>query len=317
MDRNNRQQMSVLVIGDVMLDRYIGGVATRISPEAPVPVVEVESEFDMLGGAANVAKNLALLGDEVILCGALGFDKAGSRVRALAAECAINLTVAESARYTTTCKTRVISNQSQIVRLDREEIYEDSEGLIAALELINFDGLDLVVVSDYAKGVVSDEVMAYLKSKCKRQEISILVDPKGMDWNKYQGVDLIKPNLKEVKEVLRAKLGSDNADSASLIQLRKDLDCEYLLVTQGGRGMTLVNEDGCTVHEAQKVDVFDVCGAGDTAIAVLAHMIRRGTSIEVAIDRANLASSYVVTKPQTYAISKVELSELTKEMGAR
>lgn len=298
----------ILVIGDVILDRYITGVTTRISPEAPVPVVKIEKEFFTLGGAANVANNLINLSSAIRLVGAVGKDANAVQLKLLLTNKNIDHHLFEDESIPTTTKTRVVSRNQQMIRLDREELFNQTPH---SLSFFNSDFLaEYIVVSDYAKGFCSDVFFTHLIDQ-KKNTTKVFIDPKGNNWNKYNGAFLIKPNLSELEDVFGKSIqNNDQEIETSGKTVFERYAFENLLVTRGNKGMTLINKDGVKHFDTKNVDVFDVSGAGDTAMAVLIYMMSNGATLNTAIVAANLASSFVVTKPMTYAINKYELENL-------
>ena len=303
----------IIVIGDVMLDRYWSGQATRISPEAPVPVVKVKSIEDRIGGAANVAVNIAKLGGQVTLLGVIGDDAEGEIVqRLLEAEGVVcDFVVEKSLR--SICKLRVMAQHQQLIRLDFEDtpIQFDQAALQAAL-IRHLPKHDVVVFSDYGKGTLVD-VSSFI-SAAKQAGVKTLVDPKGVDYQHYALADLITPNLSELKAVVGAC-----HDEQELIEKGRALLAKYqiptLLLTRGEAGMTLIEADQVHSIPAKAKDVFDVTGAGDTVIAVMALCVSLELPLMEAMYLANLAGGIVVGKLGT---STVSLQELTRAMhGAR
>jgi D-beta-D-heptose 7-phosphate kinase / D-beta-D-heptose 1-phosphate adenosyltransferase len=303
----------IIVIGDVMLDRYWSGQATRISPEAPVPVVKVKSVEDRIGGAANVALNIAKLGGQVTLLGVIGDDAEGEIVqRLLEAEGVVcDFVVEKSLR--SICKLRVMAQHQQLIRLDFEDtpIQFDQVALRTALKR-HLAEHDVVVFSDYGKGTLV-EVASFI-SDAKQAGVKALVDPKGVDYSQYAEADLITPNLSELKAVVGAC-----QDEQQLIDKGRALLAQYqiptLLLTRGEAGMTLIEADQVHSIPAKAKDVFDVTGAGDTVIAVMALCVSLQLPLVESMYLANLAGGIVVGKLGT---STVSLQELTRAMhGAR
>ena len=303
----------IIVIGDVMLDRYWSGQATRISPEAPVPVVKVKTVEDRIGGAGNVALNIARLGGKVILLGVIGDDAEGEILKQLleAEGVVCDFVVEKSLR--SICKLRVMAQHQQLIRLDFEDtpIKFDRDALKDTL-IGHLPGSDVVVFSDYGKGTLAD-VSAYIIA-AKQAGVKALVDPKGVDYQRYAQADLITPNLSELQAVVGAC-----ADEAHLIEKGRGLLAQYqiptLLLTRGEAGMTLIRNDQVQSLPAQAKDVFDVTGAGDTVIAVMALGVAVGMPLSESMYLANLAGGIVVGKLGTSTVSP---QELTRAMhGAR
>lgn len=299
----------VLVVGDVMLDRYWSGKAARISPEAPVPVVQVKTIEDRVGGAGNVALNIAKLGGKVTLLGVVGDDEEGRIVKRLleAAGVVCELIVEKSTR--SICKLRIVAQHQQLIRIDFEETpieFAQSEMEFRLSEHLPKN--DVVVFSDYGKGTLS-HVQQHIH-QAKQLAVKVLVDPKGMDYRRYTQADLITPNLSEFQAVM----GSVH-NEAQLIEKGRELINKHqipnLLVTRGEAGMTMIQEDQIHSMSAQAKDVFDVTGAGDTVIAVLAACVAIGMEWYDAMYLGNLAGGIVVGKLGT---STVSIAELTRAM---
>lgn len=292
-------QARLLVLGDLMLDHYVWGRVQRISPEAPVPVVDVTSESVMLGGAGNVFLNAASVGATVTVCGVVGQDAGGDALREMLRDrgASIDGVIAESGRPTTQ-KTRVIAHQQQVVRFDREQRSAiDPKTRAALLEYLEsrLSQTDCVIVSDYAKGVVSDELMRRLVAAAARRRATILVDPKVPNMAWYRGAHIVTPNHLEASQAS----GIDIADDAGLARagrtLLKELEAEAVLITRGEHGMSLFERSGTTVHiPTVAKQVFDVTGAGDTVIATLAAARAVGANLAEAATLANLAAGVVV-----------------------
>ena len=299
----------ILVVGDVMLDRYWSGKAARISPEAPVPVVQVKTVEDRVGGAANVALNIAKLGGKVTLLGVVGDDEEGRIVKQLleAAGVACDLIVEKSTR--SICKLRIVAQHQQLIRLDFEEtpVAFDQNEMVSCLSK-HLPKNGVVVFSDYGKGTLK-HVQQHI-DQAKQLAVKVLVDPKGVDYQRYAQADLITPNMSEFQAVMGS---CDN--EAQLIEKGRKLISQYqipnLLVTRGEAGMTMIQKDQVHSMSAQAKDVFDVTGAGDTVIAVLSACIGIGMDWHDAMYLGNLAGGIVVGKLGT---STVSIAELTRAM---
>ena len=295
----------VLVVGDAMLDQYWFGDVERISPEAPVPVVRVQRREERLGGAANVARNVAAVGVGTSLLTVLGDDDAGHKVSRLLSEAGIVPQVHLDPNLPTTVKLRVIGRRQQMLRVDFENVPEAE--ILAAL-LDNYVSLlpshDLVILSDYGKGGLAH--IAGMIEKARNAGKPVLVDPKGDDYTRYKGATLLTPNRTELREVVGR--WKDEADLTRRAQaLRGDLGLTALLLTRSEDGMTLYTDDGAWSVPAQAREVFDVSGAGDTVIAVLAAMLAAGTPLRDAVSIANRAGGIVVGKLGTATVSYEEL----------
>ena len=300
------QHARLLVIGDVMLDRYWHGSASRVSPEAPVPVVQVINREDRPGGAGNVALNIAALGSAVRLVGVVGDDETGlellSRLKAAGVYCDF----LQSEEKPTITKLRIISQHQQLIRLDFEKAFEASDiiGLQDKAKSL-VDDSQVMVLSDYGKGALQDIID--LIDLGRSRNIPIIVDPKGSEFTKYRGATLITPNLTEFEAVVG---GSDNEDELvnKGLRLVRELNLEAILITRGEHGMTLIRPDSPELHlPARAQEVFDVTGAGDTVISVLAASMAAGDGLADATALANLAAGLVVGKLGTAAISGPEL----------
>ena len=298
----------ILVIGDVMLDRYWSGQAARISPEAPVPVVKVKAIEERVGGAANVALNIAKLGANVTLLGVIGDDADGDQLqRLLCAEGVVCDFIIDEALHTI-CKLRVMAQHQQLLRIDFEDTPHDfdSSNLIERIEK-HLNQNEVVVFSDYGKGTL-ENVENYI-SMAKNAGLKTLVDPKGIDYSRYKNADIITPNLGELKAVV----GEGEIDT--LVKKGRDLlaaqNIENLLLTRGEAGMSLIDAKSTYSLPAQAKEVFDVTGAGDTVIAVMALGLAIDLPLREAMYLANLAAGIVVGKVGTSTVSTLEL---TREM---
>ncbi len=309
------QQARIVVVGDVMLDRYWHGKATRISPEAPVPVVQVGTEEGRPGGAGNVALNLAALGSAASLVGVIGADPNGEDLRSRLNAAGVYCDFLVSPSKPTITKLRVISQHQQLIRLDFEESHDaaDLEGLQGKVECL-LSNTQAMILSDYGKGVLSN-VEALIALGCGKR-IPVIVDPKGTDFEKYRNATVITPNLAEFEAVVGPCPNEDTLTEKGQALLKR-LNLEALLITRGEHGMTLLRPDAPELHlPARAQEVFDVTGAGDTVIAVLAASLAAGESLPEATALANLAAGLVVGKLGTAAISGPELRRATlREKG--
>ncbi len=303
----------VLVVGDCMLDRYLWGEVRRISPEGPVPVVRLKERSETLGGGGNVAANLAALGCRVGLVSVRGADEAGRRLAALAAERGIEASLLTDERRPTVTKTRVIAGAQQLFRLDEEETGEIDAAMCGELlQLVGdrFKHFQALILSDYGKGMLgAPDVCRKLIAMGKRRGIPVLVDPKGQDWRRYRGATCITPNTAELR--LAAGL-PDTAAKGQLLAVAEDmcrrLELDRLLLTRGARGMYLVGGPrGPHIVRARAREVFDVSGAGDTVVAVMAAGLAGGLEFEESAQLANLAAGIVVGKLGTQPVTFEEL----------
>jgi D-beta-D-heptose 7-phosphate kinase/D-beta-D-heptose 1-phosphate adenosyltransferase len=302
----------VLVIGDVMLDRFWHGKATRISPEAPVPVVKVSDVDDRPGGAGNVAVNLAALGVATTLSGLVGDDAHAVLLRAAVEAKGVRWSVMPCAAETIV-KLRVMSRSQQLIRMDFEgsfSDYVDSSFLQYSTNLIAEH--DVVLLSDYAKGTLSQ--VGSLIDACRSHGVPVLVDPKGSDFERYRGASIITPNLSEFEAVVGACFQNDDLISSRAKSLCATHGFDAVLVTRSERGMTLQTKVGEPLHlPALAREVFDVTGAGDTVIAAIAAGMASHESLENATRLANVAAGLVVGKVGTAAVTRSELSGALQE----
>ncbi len=300
------RNVRLLVVGDVMLDRYWFGEVNRISPEAPVPVVKVERQEERLGGAANVARNAASLGAVSALLSVVGDDEAGRTLGRLLEEGQIDASRHVDRNIDTIVKLRVIGRQQQLLRIDFET--PPSHEILQA-KLADFESrvvqADVVILSDYGKGGLThiSEMIRIARSYDK----PVLVDPKGDEWGKYAGATVITPNRSELREVV-GKWSSEDELIAKAQKLRGELGLDALLVTRSEEGMTLFADDGIHHQPAQAREVFDVSGAGDTVIATLAVVLAAGADWAEAIRIANVAAGIVVGKLGTAVGTREELA---------
>jgi len=300
------QSAQVLVLGDLMLDRYWQGSATRISPEAPVPVVHIKASEERAGGAGNVALNIAALGGRVTVMGYCGQDEAGDSLLGLLRQAGIRCAVQRQDRFPTITKLRVLSRHQQLIRLDFEDSFQ---GLDAAPLLAGFQErlaeADAVVLSDYGKGSLA--AVSELIRLCRAAGKPVLVDPKGGDFDKYRDADLITPNLGEFEAVAGSCRDLAELEEKALVWLDR-LRLGALLVTRGERGMSLFRRGASPAHlPAKAKEVFDVTGAGDTVISVLAAALAAGSPLADATALANLAAGIVVGKLGTASVTAEEL----------
>ena len=295
----------VLVVGDVMLDRYWFGDVNRISPEAPVPVVKIDRSEERLGGAANVARNIVALGAQAALISVTGRDEAGACLDRLLREESIQAVLHHDEGISTTIKLRVIGRQQQLLRIDFET-QPSHEVLLSALEDFGrmLPDFDVVILSDYGKGGLTH--IAQMIDLARQADKPVLVDPKGEDYARYRNATLLTPNRSEFKEVAGSWKSEDEL-TAKAQKLRSELNLEALLVTRSEEGMTLYRE-GQTLHQpAHALEVFDVSGAGDTVIATLGVMLASGADFPDAVKIANRAASIVVGKLGTAVVHHEEL----------
>ena len=312
-----------LVIGDVMLDRYLMGEVGRISPEAPVPVVLIKSEEVRAGGAANVAANLALLGVETKLIGCVGADNEAKILNQLIKAIGIKASLVTSKNRPTIAKTRILGGHQQMLRLDQEDsatfTRAENDALQANIHAALKASPQIVILSDYAKGLFSEAICQDIIRICKAQKIPVLVDPKGSDYSKYKGATALTPNKKETAEACHTSINdADLISKASA--LKTELALQFMAVTRGEEGISLIEGDTIK-NQAQHLPataqkVFDVSGAGDTVIATLAAGLMHGLTTLESLELANIAAGVVVGKVGTVPITRADLLEaLTAKQG--
>ncbi|MDR3569030.1 MAG: bifunctional D-glycero-beta-D-manno-heptose-7-phosphate kinase/D-glycero-beta-D-manno-heptose 1-phosphate adenylyltransferase HldE [Syntrophobacteraceae bacterium] len=302
----------ILVLGDVMLDRYIMGEVRRISPEAPVPVLRIKERYEVPGGAGNVGSNLARLGCEAILLGVVGEDAQGESLRGLCVHNGMRAVLVVDKRRPTITKTRIVAGDQQLLRLDDEQpdVLSDSV-LTQLLESVekNLAGCGAVVLSDYGKGIFQTPGFCQsVISLALKQGAPVFVDPKGKQWERYRNATCITPNANELAEVAEASVEGEARLAGEAEKVRQGCGADWLLVTRGGKGMCLVGgRDAPLVIPTIAREVYDVSGAGDTVIAVLAACVAGGSSFQEAARIANTAAGIVVGKLGTQPITAAEL----------
>ncbi len=304
--------IKVLVVGDVALDSYIYGDTDRISGEAPVVIVDINKRVNSPGCAANVAVNIANLGAKCSLIGRIGYDSNGTTLSQLIWNQGINFQPIKTLGSPTITKTRVISKHQQLLRFDEEDIIsvDDVNEILLCKEIERVArDCDIIIISDYGKGFCSDDICKTTIRVAKENRIKVLVDPKGIQWEKYKGAYLISPNVKELAQICECTVNND--DDEDVIEVGRgvydDYNMDYLLVTRSERGATLINEEIEHHIPAVSKEIFDVSGAGDTMIGVLAVCLARGGIIRKAIDIAIKAAGIVIGKVGTTPITYEEL----------
>jgi rfaE bifunctional protein kinase chain/domain len=315
---HNLMSKRIAVVGDVMIDRYIWGNVNRISPEAPVPIVEVESESSRLGGAANVAINIASLGAKAELIGIVGDDFSGKEFRSILQQqnASSNGIITDSSRPTTV-KTRIIAHHQHIVRIDSEEkrdIGPDIQKKILAVMEENIDSIDGIIIEDYNKGVVVKGLIQEIISLANRKNKIVAIDPKFNNFFEYKNVTVFKPNKKEAEEALGIKIHSETDALAAGKLLLEKLNAENILITRSEKGMSLFEKNGTITHiptVARKV--ADVSGAGDTVIATLTAMLVAGATMAEAAILANYAGGIVCGEVGIIAIDPETLQSVILE----
>ena len=309
----------VLVIGDIIMDEYIWGDVSRISPEAPVPVVDVKRETKMLGGAGNVVSNIASLGGEAILCGVVGDDATGRQVMKMVKNLGVTTEgILQEPNRPTTIKTRIVAQHQQVVRFDRESRKQiRTESVQRLIDFVSKRRKDIhaIVVSDYAKGVISPQLMKGLRDLVGDSGIVLGVDPKKNNFALYKGIDVITPNHHEASAFSGIEIVDDETLVRAGKQILRDLKCRSVLITQGKDGMTLFEKKGDPTHiptVARKV--FDVTGAGDTVISTFCLGLAAGMDLKAAAIISNFAAGIVVGEVGT---STVKAEDLKKVMFER
>jgi D-beta-D-heptose 7-phosphate kinase/D-beta-D-heptose 1-phosphate adenosyltransferase len=310
--------LTILCVGDVMLDRFLHGDVERISPEAPVPVIRLRDTREMLGGAGNVANNIAALGGHAALLGLVGADEPGARLRRiLQGQPRIACALTETTHRPTVCKTRFVAGRQQVVRADEESRAPLSAAEEAAL-LAAFDAevgaAHAVILSDYGKGVLSQAVVAHAITACRARHIPVFVDPKTDDFTRYRGATCITPNAREMAEAAHAPMATEAAIEPAARRLIAEADLQAILVTRSEKGMTLVEPTTTASVPARAREVFDVSGAGDTVIAALALAFADGRTLVQAMHIANAAAGVVVSKLGT---ATADIAEVMHELSAQ
>ena len=313
------RRVSVMVIGDFMLDRYIWGRCERVSQEAPVPVVRVQSETDCLGGPGNVVMNLYGLQVESLPVGVLGSDAAAERIRTHLSDvgCPLDWFV-ETPDRPTVQKTRILAQNQQVARVDREvtspfepEVYAQVKKHASAA----LDNADACIISDYGKGVCQPQLLRFVIDTARQRGVPVFVDPKGADFTRYAGASCITPNIAETDHVVRLSSTDDSAMAEAATCLRSDYHLDNVLITRSADGMTLLTEDAVYHIDAQAREVYDVSGAGDTVIAALAMGVACGLGYEWAARLANVVAGIVVGKLGTATVSLDELQHVIQSGG--
>jgi len=317
---DNFPQAKIMVIGDVMIDHFIWGSVNRISPEAPVPVVNVTSESLLLGGAANVVHNIHSLGGNVYVSGIAGNDAMGRKIiHDLRSLGIVTDGVIISNERPTTVKTRIIAHNQQVVRFDREEVSpldSDSTEHIVDYVTLNLANIDAILISDYGKGTISRRLIQKILSLSKKEGKLMIVDPKVKNIDAYHGVTMITPNQHEASEALNTKIVTDDDASSAAALLQKNIGCESVLITRGEHGMTLLEKDGsCTHIPTLATEVYDVTGAGDTVVSALTLALATGASQKTAALIANYAAGIVIKKVGTACVSTEEVKQAIQKQN--
>ncbi|MBR2214998.1 MAG: D-glycero-beta-D-manno-heptose-7-phosphate kinase [Selenomonadaceae bacterium] len=314
---NRTERCKILVAGDVMLDKYYYSEVSRISPEAPVPIAHVLDEKETLGGAANVAHNLALLCCQTHITGYVGSDYHCQSLMDKFLARGIDFKGLVPTEEPTTTKIRVMGAHQQMLRLDFEDTRpvegEYADRMQNYIEQSLNESLDCVIISDYGKGACTERSCQRIIKACHAHGVPVVVDPKGANWAKYAGADYITPNVKEINEVLLDRIRNTDSEvvRAARYAMRK-YKLKNVVLTRSEKGLSLVREDDVLHIPTKAQEVFDVSGAGDTVIAVFATALAGGLSAAAAAYLANLAAGVVVAKLGTYAVSREELLQALK-----
>ena len=309
---NKIDMCRVLVVGDAMLDKYYFGEVTRISPEAPVPINRVTKIKETLGGAANVAHNLSLLGCHTSLIAQIGTENHGDTlIDKLISRGVDILGVTRTNEKPTTTKIRIISGHQQMLRLDFEDSKEisdvDAEKLLLNISA-QIKNVDAVIISDYGKGICTEKICQTIIKKCREQNKIVTVDPKGDDWTKYSGANFITPNLKELNDILPKKISNDDSEIERAARgVIEKFNLSGLIVTRSAKGLSVIDGEKISHIPAKTQEVFDVSGAGDTVISVFTLGLAGNLDAAAAAYLANTAAGVVVSKVGTYAVSRAEL----------
>lgn len=309
----------ILIVGDLMLDEYLLGKTTRLSPEAPVPIVEVEKISYVPGGAANVANNVNSLGYEAILCGVVGKDENGQRLINLLQKQDIKTTgIFEDINRPTTLKSRIVLRGKHVIRIDKESrkpIPSGVEKKLLAFIKKSVDLVSIILISDYAKGVITPTLSQAIINLVKNTDKRVLVDPKGKNFKKYQGCFMVTPNLCELETILKIKVKNLEELPKVAKTLLTRMNSEAILTTLGANGMALMEKSGkYTTIPATTVKVVDISGAGDTAIATFALALTAGANFYEAMLLSTYASSVTIGKMGTATASRNELIKAIKEV---
>jgi D-beta-D-heptose 7-phosphate kinase/D-beta-D-heptose 1-phosphate adenosyltransferase len=314
------KEARVFCIGDIMLDRFIYGSVSRISPEAPVPVFNVARETDTLGGAGNVLRNLSTLSVKTYFCSVVGNDVEGALIETLLNDlnqCQTNI-IKDPLRKTTT-KTRFIASGQQLIRADYEAVVSIEaliQDQIIAFLKEKLSEIDVIVLSDYGKGVFCEPLLRQIIALGQKNSIPVIIDPKGTNYSIYQGATLLTPNLKELKEATRLTASTEQEILKAAETLRKDYQIENILVTRGAQGMVLVSEEASpSFIQSRALEVYDVSGAGDTVVAVLSASLAVKSNYETAAFLSNVAAGIVVAKVGTAVVTVDEIWQSLQENG--
>lgn len=306
--------LRALVVGDVMIDTYTKGVVERMSPEAPVPIVNLNERFDRLGGAANVALNLKALGAVPTVCSVVGVDAFGSRLCQLMQEHGLDADgLVRSSQRVTTVKHRIFNGDKQLLRIDDEDTFDLTESEQSALLRIienKLDTTDVVILQDYNKGVLSEAMIQAVIAMAQRKSIPVAVDPKKKNFFAYQGVTLFKPNAKELREGLGTTASTLDELRQAAMTLQERICCQYLMVTLSDQGVMILH-DGDFIHlPAHPRNIVDVSGAGDTVLSVAALCVAIQSDAKTIASLSNLAGGLVC---ETVGVVPIDMERLSQE----
>lgn len=301
-----------------MIDAYSKGVVERMSPEAPVPIVNLKERFNRLGGAANVAINLKALGATPLVCSVIGDDEAGKTLLQLMQEEGLEVAgLISSNRRKTTVKHRVLDGSRQLLRIDEEDTFDLTETELGILSLMirrSLDSVDVVVLQDYNKGVLTEALIRDVMALCREKPIPVVVDPKKRNFFAYEGATLFKPNAKELREGLGVKAGTPDELEQAMLSLQERLHCDTLMVTLSDKGVTIVR-DGVFHHlPAHPRNIVDVSGAGDTVLSVAALCVALQADAETVASLANIAGGLVCEEIGVVPIDKDQFSTEVKRL---
>ena len=303
-----------LVVGDVMLDRFVYGQVKRISPEAPVQVIDANEPEEIAGGAGNVARNVTALGAQCELIGIVGRDEAGTRLQELLAQAKVDAFLVDGRARITTVKTRFVAHlhSTHLLRADRQDtsaIADDLEDELLGVALERIPFADVIILSDYQKGVLTPRIIAEIVSCARKANKPVVVDPKGKDFSRYRGVTALSPNLGELSQAVARQVPSDIEEvTAAASQLLELTESQVIVVTLGDKGLVAVDRDGSAIAvEAAARRVVDVSGAGDTVVCGFALALAAGAAVPTAAKLANVAAGIVVSKRSTATVSFEEL----------
>ncbi len=312
---NAFRHVNVLVVGDSMVDRYLCGEASRISPEAPVPIVDIEKTDDRLGGAANVALNLKSMGATPYLCSIIGNDEAGDVLNKMLQEHKLSkIGVLRSKDRITTIKSRVMVRGNQLIRLDREQQdnineKEEKDFLSKVKDILETNNIDVILFQDYNKGVLTQHVIRSILTDAIRRDIAVVVDPKEKNFFEYRRATLFKPNLREIKSMVSFPVEAENLDSLrqAAQYIRTELGVNYVLITLSDKGMYFDDYNGGFIIPAHIRNIADVCGAGDTVVSLAALGLATKMDKQSLVMLANLGGGIVCEKVGVVPIDKAEL----------